>query len=94
MPQASDAQRKVMARWFPICADGSPNKDGIDDGRPYLFLLSRGYTEKAGMWSKPTPSHTVSVEELECLLFLRDEWDYDYHKPLYRILPSEEDHFS
>lgn len=73
MPQASEEQQELMKKWF----------DSIDDHGPTEFLLSHGYTEKAGMWSKPTPSHNPSVAEVECLMFLRDEWDHDFHHPLF-----------
>lgn len=69
MPQATDEQRALMERWF-----GDP----IDDGGPYRFLMARGYTEKAGWLFKPTPSHTVSLEEGACIDFLCDEWDFGW----------------
>jgi len=69
MPQAADEQRALMGKWFG---------DEVGDGGPHTFLLSRGYTEKAGLISKPTPSHTMSSEEAECIEFLCDEWDYAY----------------
>lgn len=71
MPSSSPAQHSLMTKWF-----GS-----FDDRGPYQFLRARGWTEKAGMFTKPTPSHTTSAYELECLKFLRDEWDYDWHAP-------------
>ncbi len=74
MPQASDAQRAVMEKWF-----GS-----IDDAGPTDFLLARGWSQHAGVWSKPTPNHNPSAYEIECLLFLRDEWDYDFHRPIFQ----------
>lgn len=70
MPQASDHQRERMKQWF--------GGDGISDGPPMAFLFAHGYTEDRGMWYKPTPSHTVSEFEWECLNFLCDEWDYGY----------------
>jgi hypothetical protein len=69
MPQASDEQRALMERWF-----GDP----IDDGAPRRFLLSHGYTESKGFWRKPTPAHTVSHAEGECIDFLCDEWDFAF----------------
>lgn len=71
MPQASDEQRELMQKWF--------RNDGINDAEPMAFLISRGYTTIAGMWQKPTPSHSVSWFEWECLDFLCDEWDYGYN---------------
>lgn len=92
MPQASDAQRALMAKWFPTYDDpqygATSNASGIADGPPMQFLLARGWTHKAGMWTKPTPSYTPSIYEVEILLFLRDEWDYDFHKPLYPELEN------
>jgi len=67
MPQASDELRDLMNKWFGEIADYNPAK----------FLLSRGYTINKGMISVPTPAHTVNPEEFLCILFLRDEWDYD-----------------
>jgi len=33
---------------------------------------------RGGMLIKPTPSHTVSDYEWECVAFLCNEWDYGY----------------
>lgn len=75
MPQASDKQRELMSSWFG---------DFMDQG-PYNFLIAHGYTcDRDGMWSKPTSSHNPSIYEVECLKFLRDEWDYDWHGPLFQ----------
>lgn len=70
MPQATNEQRALMQKWF-----GDP----IDDYGPMKFLYAHGYNDQAGMWYKPTPSHTVSMFEWECLNFLCDEWDYGYN---------------
>lgn len=70
MPQASDEDRELMAKWF--------GGDGINDGPPYEFLKARGWTEDRGVWRKPTPSHTVSEYERACCYFLCDEWDYGF----------------
>lgn len=83
MPQASDGLRALMARWFPDGMDNTSNTYGVDDWAPTQFLLARGWTEHRGVWSKPTPSHSPSIYEEACLVFLRDEWDYDFQKPLY-----------
>jgi hypothetical protein len=69
MPQASDAQRELMEKWF-----GDP----VDDGGPYRFLMAHGYQEWAGLLIKPTPSHTISEYEWACIVFLADEWDYGF----------------
>lgn len=74
MPQASDEQRALMQKWFG---------DAISDSGPMQFLLARGWTEKAGMWTKPVPAHNTSIYEAACIRFLRDEWDYDWEAPLY-----------
>lgn len=77
MPQASDEDRNVMRRWFGSISDDGPAK----------FLLARGWTEKAGMWSKPTSFYSPSIYEVKCLVFLRDEWDYNWKDALYQELP-------
>lgn len=84
MPQASETQRAQMAKWFPRGAGGFDNDFGVDDGAPYEFLMARGWTDNGGLLSKPTPSYNVSYYEVQILLFLRDEWDYDFHKPLFQ----------
>lgn len=78
MPQASDLQRALMAKWFPHYEDGTPNEGGIADGPPARFLLSHGFVEKCGMWYPPTPTYNISPDELACLEFLCDEWDYAF----------------
>jgi hypothetical protein len=69
MPTASDEQREMMRKWF-----GDP----VDDSGPYIFLRRHGYTDHAGMWRKPTPAHTISDAEWQCIVFLCDEWDYGF----------------
>lgn len=69
MPTATDAQRTLMKKWFGSIGDDGPSR----------FLLARGWNERGGMWYKPVPSHTTSAYELECVKFLRDEWDHDWH---------------
>lgn len=67
MPQSSDEMRALMEKWF-----GDP----VGDKGPMLFLQSRGYTLGGKWeWKLPTPSHTVSFEELKCIQFLIEEWD-------------------
>lgn len=77
MPQATDELRSLMKKWFG---------GELDDGPPYEFLRSRGWIEMGGVFRKPTPSYTPSVYEEACLLFLRDEWDYDWEYPLYETV--------
>ena len=69
MPTASDELRAKMYVYFG---------EEIDDGPPTRFLEAAGYTERAGIWSKPAPQHVITEKEFYCLLFLRDEWDYDF----------------
>jgi hypothetical protein len=69
MPQASDELRKTIGELFG---------DEIDDWPPTKFLLSHGFTEKGGWWTKPTPSYSVTATEYTCLNFLCDEWDHAY----------------
>lgn len=68
MPSASDEQHKLMEKWF-----GDP----VDERGPIAFLQSHGYVLRRDWhWTKPTPSHTISDDEWECLKFLCDEWDF------------------
>ena len=67
MPQASDAQRDLMAQWF-----GDP----VSDGGPLDFLMARGWSCRGGMFRPPVPYYRPSIYELECVDFLCDEWDY------------------
>lgn len=69
MPQASDELRDKMARYFD---------DAIADWPPTAFLLDQGYSEKGGWWTKPSPDHTPTEKEWDCLNFLCDEWDHAY----------------
>lgn len=69
MPQTTDELRALMGRWFG---------DEVDTKGPWRFLESHGFTEDRGIISPPTPSHNVSREELACLRFFAEEWDYDY----------------
>lgn len=80
MPSCSDSQAALMRAWF-----GSD----VGDYEPSRFLLARGWTEREGMWYKPTSAYTPSIYEVECLLYLRDEWDYDFHKPLFPEMLSQ-----
>lgn len=71
MPQSSDELRALMNEWF-----GDP----ISDEGPSNLLLSHGWTEKAGLWMKPTESYTISDIEWYCVKFLIEEWDYDIQR--------------
>lgn len=80
MPTASNSQRDLMNKWFG---------DEIDDRGPTKFLLARGWTERGGMWTKPVSAHNPSDYEVQCLLFLHDEWDHDFHTPLFYSVSKE-----
>lgn len=68
MPTASNEQRNLMEKWFG---------DAISEWGPMAFLESRGYTmTQQWEWKKPTPSHTISNDEWECISFLIHEWDF------------------
>lgn len=73
MPTANDDSRDLMEKWF---------HDPIDMKGPYAFLMAHGYTEKAGIFLKPTSNHTVSKYEWECLCFLFEEWDFGFEREI------------
>lgn len=80
MPQATDELRQRMLERF-----GS----AIDDYKPWSFLRERGYTENR--FRINWPSHTPTEEELECINFLCDEWDWDFAgPPLTMARPGDE----
>lgn len=74
MPSCSQELHDLMVKWF-----------GEDDHDYHAsqFLHARGWTEKAGVWSKPTSAYMPSLYEVNCLLYLRDEWDFDWVQPLF-----------
>lgn len=74
MPQTTDELRSLMREWFG---------DEVSDWGPMRFLMSHGFTEQAGMWKPPVPYHNVNREELACLRFLVEEWDYAYELASY-----------
>ena len=69
MPQASEELHAKMQRYFG---------NAIDDSGPYSFLRTAGYTERAGVFRRPSPEHAVTEKEWDCLGFLCDEWDYAF----------------
>lgn len=69
MPQASDELRDLMKERFG---------DEIDCSQPLKFLLDRGFSEKAGMISKPAPDYVMNDQECDCVDYLCDEWDFAY----------------
>lgn len=79
MPQASDGLHDLMHRWF-----GSPDPNG-----PHSFLLARGWTDQSGYLIKPTIAYQPSPYEAACLLFLRDEWDYDFDAALWPYIDNQ-----
>lgn len=76
MPQASDADRAQMQKWFGSEGD---EWSGIDYHGPQTFLESHGWKlTRDWQWTPPVPSHSVSCYELACILFLVHEWDYGF----------------
>lgn len=66
MPQATDEQRR---KWGGYA--------GVGEDKAVDYLSERGYTlTEHWTWSKPSPDHIPSDEELEAIGFLIDEWDY------------------
>ena len=79
MPSASPEQHTIMEKWF-----GDP----IGDTGPIEFLKSHGFKLlKDWTWEKPTPGHTISCYELECINFLCDEWDFGWVHNTLKIKP-------
>lgn len=68
-PQATNGLRELMNLWF---------NDPVDETGPWNLLVSRGWTDTAGMLRPPTPSYNPSQIELACIDFLCQEWDYAY----------------
>jgi hypothetical protein len=68
MPTASDQQRDLMVKWF----------GDMDIIGPLNFLFARGWRERGGMLIKPTPAHSLSIYESECVSFLCHEWDFGF----------------
>lgn len=77
MPQATDELRKQMAEYFPDFR-GEPNAEGIWDAPVYHFLVTNGLKEEKGKFTIPK-EYMVNAKILNCLHFMCDEWDYDYH---------------
>ena len=67
MPSSSDAQRDLMTKWF-----GS-----VDTSGPMKFLESHGFIlRRDWCWQKPVSAHKLSEDEIECVVFLIEEWDF------------------
>ncbi len=68
MPQASDELRSTMTQRFGDIGTAGPEE----------FLRSRGWTLTPSWdWVKANATFaTIPPDELECIEFLCDEWDY------------------
>lgn len=84
MPSSSDQIRALMARWFPS-ADESHIADPVD---VMDFLATHGFTETSGHIKLPTKSHTCSWDEMLCIRYLIEEWDYDVADSNYPEYPE------
>ena len=66
MPQATEEQR---AQWG---GDG-----GVGEDKAIAFLEAAGYTLRPDwLWTKPTPEHVPTDDEISASNFLVDEWDF------------------
>lgn len=70
MPQATDKLRNIMRLRF----------DSNDSHPPWAFLASKGYTERMGFISLPSPLHKITEDEGDCIDFLCDEWDWAFER--------------
>lgn len=77
MPTASNEQHAKMRLWF-----GEPEHDCIGtDHAPLEFLKSHGWVlTHDWLWVPPTPAYAASCYEIECIIFLVDEWDFGWIK--------------
>lgn len=75
MPQTSDAVQTIIDNWFPY--DPENDMQSSQDHLAHRLLLAKGWTEKAGMFSPPTPSYYGPREDYILLKYLKEEWDYD-----------------
>jgi hypothetical protein len=69
MPQASTALRARMKERF-----GSE----VDDVKPWAWLKSQGFTEHRFLIFPPRPDYHPTSDEIECVQFMLDEWDWGY----------------
>ena len=68
MPSATDELRGEMQKMFG---------NEVDDFGPTKFLEDRGYTlNEEWNWVKPSPDHIPLADELICIYFLMQEWDF------------------
>lgn len=70
MPQTDEATRAQIVAWFGY--------EFSHDFACLKVLLSKGYTEKAGMIRPPSPSHYGPMEDYVLLKYLHEEWDYAF----------------
>jgi hypothetical protein len=83
MPQTSDAVLAIIAAWFPDRFSRGPTGTELfsPDYLCHKVLLSKGWTEHAGMFSPPVPSYYGPREDYILLKYLVEEWDYAYECP-------------
>ena len=67
MPTASDEDRAEIVRRF----------GNIDPRGPENYLTAHGWKlTRDWTWVPPTPDYRASADEINCIQFLIDEWDY------------------
>lgn len=70
MPSTTRERHALISRWFG---------GEIDPLGPEHVLTSQGfYFDTGWMIRKPSPSHSMTFEQRELVLFLVEEWDYGY----------------
>lgn len=67
MPQASYELRQWIAAEFKCDWTEAPVE---------RFLESKGWRNNSGTWMRADKGYVASKEELNCLEFMADEWDY------------------
>lgn len=72
MPQTSDAVLSIINKWFPLDRRETPHWSALK------LLFAKGWTERGGMLTPPTPSYYGPREDYVLLKYLVEEWDYDY----------------
>lgn len=69
MPQASDDLRATIIRWF----------GDMDVHGPLKLLESQGFVvDHTFMIFPPTPSHSSTHVQWDCVEYLITEWDFGY----------------
>lgn len=76
MPQTSKDVQEIIDAWFPF--DPNDFNSRGQDFRVRALLLAKGWTERVGMFSPPTPSYYGPREDYVLLKYLVEEWDYAY----------------